>query len=145
MKFPVPLALEVSNLWDRVLSWQFHLTVPLNIMRADSVWFGNYIFFGLLGKNQSRLGLHGHPPGKHGPRYGAKGKGCSLGVNQGLLNMSARAWLPNGAGERRGKEKQQRSASWLNIQAGLPVHTRPSAESDFIIPPSQLTCPGGST
>lgn len=50
MTFPVPLALGVSNLLDGVLSSQFHLTVLLNKMRVDSVWFGNHIFSGLLGK-----------------------------------------------------------------------------------------------
>lgn len=126
MKFPVPLALGVSNLLDRVLSWQFHLMVPLNEMRADSVSFGNHIFFGLLGKkkNQSRLGRHGHPPGKHGLRYGANGQGYSLSVNQRPVSKSARAWLPNGAGERWRKEKERRSAPWLSVQAGLPVHRR---------------------
>lgn len=56
----------VSNLLDKVLSWQFHLTVLLHKMSVDFVWFENHIFSGLLENNQSRLRVNDHPHGKWG-------------------------------------------------------------------------------
>lgn len=111
MKFPVPLASGVSNLWDRVLYWQFRLTVPLNKMRVDSVWFGNHIFFGLLGGKKINLGcvcmaVHTESMGCVVERRAGEGPAAPVS----LRNSQRRVWGP-GSPTEPGRRWREENAS----------------------------------